>query len=93
MGLRISTSLRIGAQVVNGTKCGVYSNPFGHRSTQSAFLGQIDQNAPGQPWVDQKSKMIKIFTMALVLTCFDTQIRIKVSGATESQSRVKLGQS
>ena len=31
--------------------------------------------------------------MALVLTCSDTEIRIKVSGATESQSRVKLGQS
>ena len=24
-------------------------NPFGHQSTQSASLGQINQNAPGQP--------------------------------------------
>ena len=32
-------------------------NPFEHRSTQSAISGQIDQNAPSQPWVDQKSKL------------------------------------
>jgi len=24
------------------------------------FLGQIDQNAPSQPWVDQKSNKVKI---------------------------------
>jgi len=39
-----------------------WHNPFRHRSTQSAILGQIDQNAPGQPWVDLKSKLVKIIT-------------------------------
>ena len=28
-------------------------NLFEYRSTQSSILGQNDQNAPGQPWVDQ----------------------------------------
>ena len=35
-------------------------NLFRHWSTRSAFLGQIDQNAPGQSWVDQNSKLVKI---------------------------------
>ena len=26
-----------------------WRNPFGHRSTQNAILGQIDQNSPSQP--------------------------------------------
>ena len=33
---------------------------FGHRNTRSAFSGQIDKNALGQPWLDRKSKSIKI---------------------------------
>ena len=28
-------------------------NLFEYRSTQSSILGQNDQNAPSQPWVDQ----------------------------------------
>ena len=35
-------------------------NLFRHWSTRSAFLGQIDQNAPSQSWVDPKSKLVKI---------------------------------
>jgi len=37
-----------------------WRNPFSHWCTRSAILGQIDQNALGQPWVDQKLKSVKI---------------------------------
>ena len=37
-----------------------WRNSFEHRSIQSVILGQIDQDAPGQPWVDRKSKLVKI---------------------------------
>ena len=37
-----------------------WNNLFGHQSTQSAILGQNDQNALGQLWVDQRSKLVKI---------------------------------
>ena len=37
----------------------MWHNPFGHQSTQSAFFGQ---NAPGQPWVNQKSNEVKILS-------------------------------
>ena len=30
----------------------MWHNPFEHQSTQSAFSGQIDWNAPSQSWVD-----------------------------------------
>ena len=33
---------------------------FGYRSTQSSISCQIDQNTLGQPWVDHKSKLVKI---------------------------------
>ena len=39
-----------------------WGNPFRHRSTQSAFLRQNDQNAPSQPRVDQRSNKAKIHT-------------------------------
>ena len=34
-----------------------WHNPFRHQSTRNAISSQIDQNAPSQPWVDQKSKL------------------------------------
>ena len=34
-------------------------NPFGYQSTQSAILGQNDQNTPGQPKVDRGSNWSK----------------------------------
>ena len=34
-------------------------NPFGHWSTQNAFLSQIYQNSPSQAWVEQKSNLVK----------------------------------
>ena len=37
-----------------------WHNLFAHRSTRSAVSSQIDQNAPGQPWVDRKSKSVRI---------------------------------
>ena len=38
-----------------------WRNLFRHLSSRSAILGQIVQNAPGQPWVDRKSiKIIPI---------------------------------
>jgi len=37
-----------------------WHNPFEHRSTRNAILGQNDQNALSQPRVDQKSKLVKI---------------------------------
>ena len=33
-----------------------WRNPFRHWSAQSAFFSQNDQNALGQPWVDQRAK-------------------------------------
>ena len=39
-----------------------WHNLFAHRSTRSAVSSQIDQNAPGQPSVDWKSKLVKIIT-------------------------------
>ena len=39
-----------------------WCNPFGYQSTQSSFFSQNDQNAPGKPWVDQKSNKVKILT-------------------------------
>ena len=38
------------------------------RRTQSAVLGQIDLNAPSQPWIDQKLKLVKI-TPKLHFSC------------------------
>ena len=37
----------------------IWHNPLGIRGIQSAFLGQIKQNAPSQPKVDQRSKLVK----------------------------------
>ena len=37
-----------------------WHNPFGHWSAQSTILSQNDQNALGQPWVDQRSNKVKI---------------------------------
>ena len=34
-----------------------WHNLFGHQSTWSAISSPIDQDALGQPWVDQKSKL------------------------------------
>jgi len=42
-------------------------NPFKYRSTQNAFLGQIDQTAPSQ--VDQRSKLVKTIPK-LHFSCF-----------------------
>ena len=39
-----------------------WRNPFEHWSTQNAILGQINQNDPGQTWVNQKSKSVKIIS-------------------------------
>ena len=33
-------------------------NPFRHQSTWNTISSQIDQNAPSQPWVDQKVKVV-----------------------------------
>ena len=46
-----------------------WHNLFAYRSTWSVILGQIEQNFPGQPWVDQKSKLVKIITKQHFL-CF-----------------------
>ena len=37
----------------------LWFNPFENRSTQSAILGQNDQNAPSQPRVEWRSKLFK----------------------------------
>lgn len=42
-----------------GTPRSSWFNLLGLRSVQSTILGQNDQNAPGQPGVDQKSKLVK----------------------------------
>ena len=38
----------------------MWRNPFRHWSTQRSISSQIDQNAPSQPYVDRKSKLVKI---------------------------------
>ena len=47
----------------------MWHNTFGHWSNQSAILGQNDQNAPSQPWVDRKSKLVKIISKQY-FSCF-----------------------
>lgn len=42
-----------------GTPRSSWFNPFRHWSVWSTILGQNDQNAPSQPRVDQKSKLVK----------------------------------
>ena len=42
-----------------GTPRSSWFNPFRHRSVRSTILGKNDQNAPSQPRVDQKSKLVK----------------------------------
>ena len=36
------------------------TQPIRASSTQSTLLGQIDLNAPSQPWIDRKSKLVNI---------------------------------
>ena len=37
----------------------MWRNPFGRRSTQSTFFSQNDQNAPSQPRVERRSKLLQ----------------------------------
>ena len=47
-------------QRVGETPILMWRNLFEHWRTRSANSSQIDQNALGQPWVDRKSKLVKI---------------------------------
>ena len=55
-----------------GTSRSLWSNPFEHQSTQSAISNQNDQNAPGQPRVDCKSKLVKIIPKAFSMFLHQT---------------------
>ena len=50
-------------------------NPFGHRSIESSFLGQIDQNAFGQSRVDWMSKLVKT-TPKQQFSCFYIKLEL-----------------
>ena len=53
---KILTILQGAVETARLTWC----SPFGHQSTWNVIFVQIDQNALSQPWVDQKSKLVKI---------------------------------
>ena len=68
----------------------MWRNLFGYCSTQNAISGQIDQNTVGQPWVDHKSKLVKIIpkqhyvstsnpTYLVILVKFDTRLTFESS--------------
>ena len=60
-----------------GTSILTWYNSFGHWSTQSAILGQNDQNAPGQPRVDRRSKLVKTAPKQHFL-CFYIKPKVKI---------------
>ena len=70
-----------------------WHNLFAHRSTRSAVSSQIDQNAPGQPSVDRKSKLVKIITKQH-FSCFYIKselLRDFLSILTKFDLRLTLG--
>ena len=62
-------------QRVGETPILMWRNPFEHWRTRSANSSQIDQNALGQPWVDRKSKLVKII-LKKHFSCFYIKLEL-----------------